>query len=261
MSFVFDSLTAADLRLVFHGRVWVYECSACRQFFLKPTAGMVVWRDNVARQQGTLLARTVAALPESQSRRGICIACSCQGQRSRRESVSTGAPPAAAQASASSGEPPATPRPVSPRLIGVVNVVHDVLEPLRRPPAPLSVTPMNAVIRPPCVLLEPPDDAPHAPPPASAVPTCKEFLDALLADQFRGAEDQAFLGRIASAVLLRGFPDVLRLTRGNGTTSVYMRGGSPRKVRVKKSKANKRRAASRKEFGAMCPAETLSPIQ
>jgi len=100
---------------------------------------------------------------------------------------------------------------------------------------------------------------PASPPPASVVTACKEVLDALLAVQFSGAEDKAFLRRIASAVLLRGYSDVLRLTRGNGTTAVYVRRGSPRKVRVNKSQANKRRAAARKELGAMRLAETLAP--
>jgi len=86
------------------------------------------------------------------------------------------------------------------------------------------------------------------------------FLEALQAGQFDTAEDKAILGRIASAVLLCGSPDVLRLTRSNGTAAVYTRRVSPRKVSVKKSQANKRRAAARKELLVTCPTNTSAPV-
>jgi len=85
------------------------------------------------------------------------------------------------------------------------------------------------------------------------------FLEALQAGQFNSAEDKAILGRIASAVLLRGSPDVLRLTRNNGSAAVYTRRVSPRKVCVKKSQANKRRAIARKELLVTCPDSTSAP--
>jgi len=93
---------------------------------------------------------------------------------------------------------------------------------------------------------EQPAGTPKPSPPPPAAPTCRMFFEALQAGQFNSAEDKAILGRIASAVLLRGSPDVLRLTRNNGSAAVYTRRVSPRKVFVKKSQANKRRAIARK---------------
>jgi len=86
------------------------------------------------------------------------------------------------------------------------------------------------------------------------------FLEALQAGRFENAEDKAILERIASSVLLCGSPDVLRLTRSNGNAAVYTRRVSPRKVSVKKSQANKRRAAARKELLVTCPTNTSAPV-
>jgi len=83
-------------------------------------------------------------------------------------------------------------------------------------------------------------------------------LEALLAGKFTGAEDQAYLRRIASAVLLHGTPNVLKLTRGNGTIAVYTWRVTPRLVRVKKSQTNKQLAAARKGLRAECSGAALA---
>jgi len=82
---------------------------------------------------------------------------------------------------------------------------------------------------------------------------------ALLAGKILEAEDQAYLGRIDSAVLLRVTPNVLQLTRGNGTTAVYTRRVKPRLVRVKKSQTNKRLQAAKKKLRAEFLAAALPP--
>jgi len=123
-------------------------------------------------------------------------------------------------------------------------------EPARRPPAAhLPDSPVKAAHNPPGIPIEHPTVMPSPAPVTPhhpAAQTCKQVLEALLAGQFTGAEDQAYLGRIASAVLLHGTPNVLKLTRGNGTIAVYARRVTPRLVRVKKSQTNKRLAAARK---------------
>ena len=251
---------------MFPGRVWAYECSTCHHLFLKPTAGMAAWREGVARKADEDLARAVAALPESQCRRGTCNTCSRQEQRSKGRSSAQQAaltrppPPVAACAapdfcsnvSPSQVLEPAKPVAPPPTLPPPQAIAYQDAcpEPARRPPAAhLPDSPVKAAHNPPGIPIEHPTVMPSPAPVTPhhpAAQTCKQVLEALLAGQFTGAEDQAYLGRIASAVLLHGTPNVLKLTRGNGTIAVYTRRVTPRLVRVKKSQTNKRLAAARK---------------
>jgi len=86
------------------------------------------------------------------------------------------------------------------------------------------------------------------------------FSEALQAGRFYNAEDKANMGEISSAVLLCGSPDVLRLTHSNDAAAVYTWRVSPRKESVKKSQANKRRAAARKELLVTGPTNTSAPV-
>ena len=114
--------------------------------------------------------------------------------------------------------------------------------------------------RPPSTPVEQAAGTPSLSSPRPAAATCKMLLEALQAGRFDNAEDKEIFGRIASAVLLRGSPDVLRLTRSNGAAAIYTRRVSPCKASVKKSQANKRRAAARKELLVTCPSNTSVPV-
>jgi len=89
--------------------------------------------------------------------------------------------------------------------------------------------------------------------------SCKEFLDLLLAGTFFGEDDEVVLRRIANTVLLRGAPDKLHLTRGNGTTVVYVRRASIRREQVSKSQVNRRRAAARRHLPSAYPGAAVPP--
>jgi len=79
-----------------------------------------------------------------------------------------------------------------------------------------------------------------------AIPSCRQFLDGLLARKYDGVQDKPVLEAIANAILLRGERPEIPLKHKNGRVRVYARQLSPRKNLVKTNQANKRRAASRR---------------
>ena len=79
-----------------------------------------------------------------------------------------------------------------------------------------------------------------------AIPSCRQFLDGLLAGNYDGVQDKPVLEAIANAILLRGERPEIQLKHKNGRVRLYARQLSPQKDLVKKSQANKRRAAARR---------------
>jgi len=77
------SFTEAELKHVFPGKVWPYRCSECTRFFLKPTAGMVAWKEEARRNATAGVMCDVSALPVSQCRRAKCSACTSRLHRAR----------------------------------------------------------------------------------------------------------------------------------------------------------------------------------
>jgi len=131
--------------------------------------------------QGGKLARAVAALPESQCRRGTCNTCSCQGQRAKGRSSAQQAaltrppPPVAACATpelCSNVSPsqvleptqPVAPPPTfpTPQAIAYQDACPELA---RRPPAHITDYPVQAAPNPPGIPIEHPTVMPSPPPP------------------------------------------------------------------------------------------------
>jgi len=76
------------------------------------------------------------------------------------------------------------------------------------------------------------------------IPSCRKFLDSLLAGNFDGVQYKPVLEEIANAFLLRGERPEIRMKHKNGQVRVNARQLSPRKELVNMSQANKCRAAA-----------------
>jgi len=104
----------------------------------------------------------------------------------------------------------------------------------------------------------------HAAPPltspvlqADEVASCQASLDYLFSDGVERSPNGPIVMRIAPAILVRRHKDRIHLQHGNGRFHVYFRQVSHRKVSVRKSQWNKRKAAVRRQLvtaGTKCGA-------
>ena len=209
---------------------------------------MTAWRE-VALQSppGTPCLR-VARLPVSRCRRGSCDACFSRQRRAAKRGFV--APPAVPIVSTTSIHPLAKRARATLPAVGHPSATSSLCPPeadCPRPSLGVDTGPAaDALLRPDADVG---DVAPAAlPAEVHPEPSCQAFLDYLLSGGVGRTQDESILWRIASAILLHADRDQICLQQKNGRPRVYVRQVSPRKVAVKRSQENKRRAAARRQL-------------